>query len=172
MKQYPNLSLTLLLAFILIPPFALKIRKRLEPYPAIILPIGARKVNVGKKEINFNRTSLWGKREKDNTWTRVDVKKFLHPIYVHYWDPISRNSFGLKSTEGRIIKLFKGINILSKKVTPNEVQEAKYWLRQKLVQSGYGSNELMIKFEQVKFDIETGKIITIKRDNEEILRLD
>ncbi len=173
MNQYPNLSLTLLLAFILLPPFTLKtLNHNLEPYPAIIFPSGARKIDVGAREISFNRTSLWGKHEKDNTWTRVDVETFLAPIPVHFLPAIARNSLGLKSAEGRIIKLPKEIKILSKKVTSSEVQNAKHWWRQKLVRSGYASDELMITSEKVKFDIKTGKIIRIKRSHEEIFRLD
>ena len=181
MNHYPNLSLTLLLAFILLPPFALKTLygDLLEPYPAIILPSGAGKADVGAREISFKKTSLWGKYEKDNTWTRVNVETFLAPIPVHFLYAITRNSLGLKSAEertikleGRIIKLPQEIKILSKKVTPSEVKSAKHWWRQKLGQSGYASDELMITSEQVKFDIETGKIIEIKRSNEEIIRLD
>ena len=171
MNQYPNFSLTLLLAFTLLPPFALT-KLNLQPYPAIILPSGARKVDVGAREISFNRISLWGKHEKKDIWTRVDVETFLAPIPVHYLPAIARNSFGLNSAKGKIINLPKGVNILSKKVTPSEVQRVKHWLRQKLVQSGYASDELMITFERVNFDIETGKILTSNRSHEEILRLD
>ena len=103
----------------------------------------------------------------------------MAPIPVSYFPAIVRNEFGLKSAEertikleGRIIKLPKEIKILSKKVTPSEVKSAKHWWCQKLGQSGYASDELMITSEQVKFDIETGKIIEIKRSNEEIIRLD
>ncbi len=182
MNQYPNLSLTLLLAFILLPPFALKtLSSRLEPYPAIIFPAGAGKVDVGAREISFRMTSLWGKHEKDNTWTRVDVETFWAPIPTQYFGAIVRNSLGLKSAEEEIIKLPKwgiikppkGIKIsINKEVTPSEVQNAKHWWRQKLVQSGYASDELMITIEEVKFDIESGKIIRIKRSHEEIFRLD
>ena len=191
MNPYPNLSLTLLLVFILLPPFVLNTLYGglLEPYPAIILPSGSPKADVGLREISFNRTSIWGKQKKDNTWTRVDLETFLAPIPVHYLYAITKNSLGLKSAEGRVIKLEgrfsklpkeikilsklpKEIKILSKKVTPSEVKNGKHWWRQKLSQSGYASDELMIISEQVKFDIETGKIIGIKRSNEEIIRLD
>ena len=173
MNQYPNFSLTLLLACILLPPFALTTRyPHLEPYPAIILPSGAFKIDIRAREISSSRTSLWGKDKKNDVWTRIDVKTFLTPIPPNYLYSIARNSFGLNSAKGKIIKLPKGVNILSKKVTPSEVQKAKHWLRQKLVQSGYASDELMITFEQVNFDTETGQIITSKKSHEEILRLD
>lgn len=173
MGQYPNFSLTLLLAFILVPPFALTtLKPHLEPYPALILPSGAVKVKVGAKDISFVRTSLWGKQETDNTWTRIDLETFWTPLPKQYFKPIVRNSLGLKSGKPRIIQLPKGINISRNKVTPSEIQDAKYWWRQKLVQSGYASNELMITVERVKFDIETSKIIKTKRSHEEVFRLD
>ena len=174
MNQYPNLSLTLLLAFILLPPFALKtLKPRLEPYPAIILPSGGGKVDVGARDVSFRRTSFWGKHEKNNTWTKIDLETFWPPLPLQHFGLIVRNSLDLKSEEERIIKLPKGIKILiNKEVTPREVQNAKHWWRQKLVQSGYASDELMITSEEVKFDIETGKIIRISRTHEEIFRLD
>ena len=172
MNQYPNLFLTLLLAFALLPPFVLKTLRRIEPYPAIILPAVAGKVDVGSKEISFKRTSLWGKDKKTGAWTKIDVETFLAPIPVHYLEAIAKNSFGLNSAEGRIINLPKGFNIFVKKVTLNEVEGGKHWLRQKLVQSGYASDELAIAIEEVDFDTETGQIITNKRVYEEILRLD
>ena len=178
MNQYPNCSLTLLLTFILLPPFALTtLKPHLEPYPAIILPSGAGKIDVGSKDISFTRIDLWGKREKDNTWTRIDLETFWPPIPQQYFYPIVRNSLGLKLEQDEIIKPTKGIGgiinkILSNKITPSEVDDAKRWWRKKLVQSGYDSDEIMITSEKVKFDIETGKIISIKRSHEEIFRLD
>lgn len=172
MNQYPNLWLTSLLALTLIPPFALKFRyPDLEPYPAIILPSGAGKVNVTAKEISFIRDSFWGKREND-TWTRIDKKAFFEPIPVRYLHPLARDSFGLNSAAGKNVILPKGVSVSTKKVTPSEVQSTKHWLRQRLAQSGYATDELMITFEKVIFDIETGEIISSKRKHEEILRLD
>ena len=181
MNQYPNFSLTLLLAFILLPPFVLKtLKPHLEPYPAIILPSGANTVDVGVRDISFSRTNLWGKHEKDNTWTRIDLETFWPPLPSQYFGPIVRNSLGLKLgregilklPKGKILKLPQRINFLSNKVTPLEVQNAKHWWRQKLVRSGYASDEIIITSEKVKFDVETGKIIKIKRSHEEMFRLD
>ena len=172
MNQYPNFSLTLLLACTLLPPFILKTLYHLEPYPAIILPSGAGTLDLGAKEISFNRTSLWGKDEQNDIWLRLDVETFLAPIPVQYLNPLARNSFGLNSPEDKTINLHQGVKLLSKKVTPHEVQRAKHWFRQKLVQSGYASDQLMITFEQVNFDLKTGQLVTSKRSHEEILQLD
>lgn len=171
MNRYPNLSLTLLISLVLFIPFILA-KKVSEPYPAIILPSGATEADVGARHISFNKTSVWGKHRKDNTWVQIDVATFLAPIPVQYFPAIAKNSFGLNSAEGKTIYLPKGVEVSSNKVTPNEVKDAKHWLRQKLVRSGYASNELMITFERVKFDIETGKIVKIERSDEEIIRLD
>lgn len=167
MIQYPNLSLTLLLGFILLPPFVLTTRYGIEPYPAIILPSGANKANVSPTQVSFNRTSLWGKHQEKGIWVRVDLETFLEPIPVHYLDPIAVNLFGLKSPNGKIINGFN-----TKKVTTEEVQSGKQWLRQKLSQFGYASDELMITFDKETFDIGSHKIITSDRKHEEILRLE
>lgn len=172
MNQYPNLSLTVLIAFAFFTPFILA-KKFSEPYPAIILPSEAGKIDVSVKNVIANRTSLWSKPNKDDTWVRIDdVETFLEPIPVQYLRAIAKNSFGLNSAKGKIINLPRGVSILSKKVTLNEVKEAKHWLRQKLVQSGYDPKELMITFEKVTFNVETGKIIEINISYEEIVRLD
>jgi hypothetical protein len=167
MMQYPNLSLTLLLGFILLPPFVLTTRYGIEPYPAIILPSGANKANVSPTQVSFNRTSLWGKHKEKGIWVRVDLETFLNPISVNQWNGIAVNSFGLKSPNAKIIKGFN-----TKKVTTEEVQSGKQWLRQKLSQFGYASDELMITFDKETFDIAANKIITSNKMHEEILRLD
>lgn len=172
MNQYPNLLLTLLLTCTLIPPYILKIyHPRLEPYPAIILPSGARKVNLGRNDITFNRTSIWAKHEKNDIWTRIDAETFLSPIPPHYLYEIARNSFGLDSSPGKTNNLLQKYNILTNKVTPSEVKEGKRWLSQKLVQSEYKPDKIMITLEQMKFDITTRKITTIKRNDEKVIRL-
>lgn len=172
MNKYPHLSLSLLLFFLLVVPYVLKIRYDLEPYPAIILPAGANKINTSTKEVIFHRTSIWGRHEKDNTWKKVDVEAFLSPIPPHFLHAIIRNSLGLSFNGGRTIYLPKGIEILSKKVTLSEVQEAKNWWSQKLVSFGYASNKIMITRDKVKFNTQTEQIIESERVNEEIIKLD
>jgi len=163
MIQYPNLSLTLLLSLVLLPPFVWTRRYGLEPYPAIILPSGASKASVTKTQVSFNRTSLWGKHKEKGNWIRVDLESFLEPIPIHYLYAIAKNSFGLKSPNR---KIRNGV------ITPEEVQGGKQWLRQKLVQSGYVADALMITIDKETFDVAANKIITSYREHEEILRLD
>ena len=179
MNYYPNLSLTLILAGTLVSPFVLKtLHPYLEPYPAILLPSGAGRVSIDEEIVSFGRISLWGKNE-DNNWKRIDIENFLAPMPKHYFSSVVKNSFGLDLATKDIKVLPKEFhssvtkkNILKQKVTSGEVKLSKQWLRDKLVQSGYAPDEVMITTEKVNFDRKTAQIIKSKRVYEEILRLD
>lgn len=181
-NQYPNCWLTLLLGLILFPPFTLKtLNPRFEPYPAIILPSGAMKTNANAREVSFSKKSIWGKHEKNNTWTKIDLETFLKPIPRYYFSLIVENSLGVKLKNQQIINSPQGFKArlkefinknLNNKVTPSEVNNTKYWWQQQLIQHGYAANEIMIVYEKVKFDVQTGQIISKKRTHETIFRLD
>ena len=173
-NKYPNLSLTLLLFCILVPPFALRHRygNGIEPYPAILLPSGASSINFEKSEISFNKINIFGKDRENQVWTKIDSENFLAPVPVHYLKAIVNNSFGLNSIEGKTSYFPLGINIINRKITHSEIEDTKRWLSQKLTAYGYASNEMMVSIEQIVFDVETGKAITSKKTYEEIFRLD
>ena len=182
MNRYPNFWLTLLLAIILIPPFVLRtLSERLELYPSILLPSGATRIYLGDKNVTFNRISLWGKHEKNNTWKRINLETFWSPFPRQYFFPIVKNSLGLELDNKKITrtsdkflinKVAQTMNkIWSDKITPDEVNDAKDWWRKKLDRSGYAP-ELRITSEKVTYNIETSKIIKIKTSDEKIFRLD
>lgn len=180
MNYYPNLSLSLILASTLVSPFVLKtFHPYLELYPAILLPSGAGRVNIDKETISFGRISLWGKNKDNDNWKRIDIETFLAPIPPHYFSSIVRNSFGLNLATKELKDLPEEFhssvtkkNILREKVTPDEVKLSKQWLQNKLVQSGYAPDEVMVTTEKVNFDRKTEQITKSNRVYEEILRLD
>lgn len=171
-NKHPNLSLTLLLFCILVPPFALRHRYGIEPYPAIILPSSASSINLKKSEIIFNKINIFGKDRENKVWRKIDSENFLVPVPVHYLEAIVKNSFGLNSIEGKTSNLPLGINTINHKITYSEIKDTKQWLSQKLTAYGYASNEMMVSIEQIVFDVETGEAITSKKTYEEIFRLD
>ncbi|MCC0177964.1 hypothetical protein I4641_13350 [Waterburya agarophytonicola K14] len=173
--QYPNLLLTLGLSCLLFPPFLLKmLSASLEPYPAIILPAGAHQVDLDSTQVNFSRISLWGKQLPDNSWTRIDSEKFLEPIPHEYLTHIVNNSFGLKTSKKEADNALKKkfITILNNKITADEIEDTKQWLRNQLTQLNCDSSELMVTEEKIAFDVSTGKIVSLKIINEKLFKLD
>lgn len=173
MKRYFNLWFTLLIAGMLIIPYILTLYG-VEPYPAIILPSGASRVNIGQNS-TFRRISLWGRDKVDGDWKRVNPRPFLKPIPVSHLKSLARNSFGLNSIDERVkVVTLPGVRLTvpNTKVTSSEIQEAKHWLSQRLIQLGYAPDELMITTDEAVLDTSINKIIRHKRLHEEIIRLD
>lgn len=176
MNRYPNTWLTLLLSCLLIPPFIIKtLYPSLEPYPAVILPSGSNTINIEDSKVSFSKTSVWAKQNsRAKTWTEIDSRKFIEPIPGYYLQHIALNSFGFESKAkktGSILKR-KHDSILSSKITSDEIAATKNWFKQKLNKSGYVSDEFMVVSEEITFDINTGKIASRKKIDEQIFKLD
>lgn len=175
MNQYPNLLLTLGLAGLLLPPFGLKIlASSLEPYPAVILPAGAHQIELDSSKVNFTRTSLWGKKLSDNSWVRIDSEKLLDPIPNEYLGHIVNNSFGLESKVSKTNSTLKRkiTAILRSKITANEIEDTKNWLRHKLAKFNCSVKELMVAEEKIIFDVNIGKTVSLEIIDEKIFELD
>lgn len=175
MNRYPHTCLTLLLSCLLLPPFLLKtFYPNLEPYPAVILPSGSDTINVENTRVNFTKTSVWAKESKAKTWSKIDSEKFLEPIPIHYLKYIALTSFGFKSEPKKASSVWKKKydSILSSKITSEERAETKNWLKQKLTKFGYVPDEFMVVSEEITFDINTGKIVSRTRTDEQIFKLD
>lgn len=187
MKQYPYLSLSLLLACVLLPPFLLRIAyPSLEPYPAVLLPAGAGTIAIGRGEVRFARVALWGRKDGDDLhWAMIDAEDFLRPLPAHFLNAVAGNSFGLNPAKNKLRPLPTRLNsalesevagilngYLGEKVTPAEVQSGKRWLGQKLSRFGYVSTEMRITLDELTFDIESREITAVENLHEDILRLD
>ena len=172
-RRYPSLSLTLWLALILIPPFLISSRYReLEPYPAILLPTGATKIQVGQKDVRFIGMNLWGKRKRDQSWTKIDAEKLIDPIPIHFLAPIIGHRFGLELANGHVYKLPRQLSLRTNKVTASEAEQGKQWLRQRLASLGYGPDRIKVSYEEKTFHVETQTATQTKQTHAEIIRLD
>ena len=176
MNRYPNLSLTLLLSCLLIPPFVLKtVYPPLEPYPAIILPAGSDTVNIENSRVSFVKTSVWAKpKDRLESWSQIDSEKFLAPIPVHYLKYIVLTSFGFESQQPKAGSIWKKKydSILNGKITSAEIAATKNWFGNKLTKSGYLADEFKVISEEMTFDVNSGKIVSQEKIDEKVFRLD
>ena len=175
MNRYPHLLTTIILSGILIPPFLLKmLASSLEPYPAIVLPAGAHQVKLTDTQVNFSRTSIWGKDLATDSWTRIDSEQLLDPIPNEYLGHMVYNSFGLeapnKDVSGKLQQIF--VSILRGKITPEEVEASKQWLSKRLTEQNCAPDRFKVTEQEVVFDVSTGKIASSKIKDERVFRLD
>ena len=121
MKSFPYSWLSFIMVIALVVPFGLKKKSSyLEPYPAIIFPAGAGKINLNQSNITFNQSRLWGKKP-DGSWKQVRLKQFFSPIPIHYKGYIAGNSFGLKPRPQKWYGTPFGKLSLPKKVTSDDI---------------------------------------------------
>lgn len=164
---------TVLLSFILFVPFILKIlNSELEPYPAIILPSGAGKININSKFIEVNNLSIYG--YKQGKLQRLDPESFLKPIPSQYIHSIAKNEFGLykKQQENLHLKILrKKLKLKRKFINFKNQKLAKIWLSKKLKKHQLSPYFIVIRYELRKLDIDNGKELSKQIKNEKIIFL-
>lgn len=137
----------------LVPPYILKFNAITEPYPAIILPAGAGKINISKSTLSFRQSMLWGKREFDSPeWAALDVEKLLYPIPTHYFVPIFSRSLRLgKGAEHIVQSISQNDNAKGKGLDQN-LKITNNWISGKLKQQGFQPNTIRLTVEDVTLD--------------------
>jgi hypothetical protein len=143
---YTYSSLVLLLALVLPyrSPFG-------EPYPAVILPSGATKINVETSKVYFTRKSVWARKNQEVTWTNLSNKEFIAPIPAQYFAKIYDGKFGFNSSHPHI---------------------SKDWIQKRLSELGFNTNEIRLTTERVTFDVKSQRLIKKEIRHEEIIELD
>jgi hypothetical protein len=166
----PNLLYTGLLATFLIVPFLLRVGP-IEPYPAVLLPSGAGKVNATGKQIDSDRTAIYGRLADHDAWIRLPPSEFLHPVPVQYFPTLAQRYFGLIPTPHYILKLgFIKIDT-QPKISDEDVKRAKQWLRQRLTETGFDDSVLRITQEIVTFRRSDGAEMATRYQDDKILDL-
>ena len=76
-------------------------------------------------QVNFTRTSLWGKDLATDSWIKIDSEQLLEPIPHEYLGHMVHNSFGLKTVNKDTGSKLKQMSdsILRGKVTGEEVEK-------------------------------------------------
>lgn len=134
---------SLLVALALIVPESLRSIVKLEPYPAVILPMGSGTIRIKNGKVPARRTYLAAKR--NGKWEEVDASKFLAPVAVHYLAGIARRDFGFPD---------------AKSATPLQLEQAaetKRWMRAKLAAQGFETQELRLMKQSMTITLASGK---------------
>ena len=179
-KNYKPLfpiKFTLLLVIILVVPLLRRIFVGGEPYPAILLPSGATKINLANETVSVRIISIYG-YGRDGRLHRITAQQLLSPIPNHYLFGIVRNEFGL--TGKTDIKLWDkilnmiNVEIKRKNIQNKEenIQEAKTWLKHKLEGLELSNSSIIVRHELLEIDRTTGKEVTNKINNEQVFELD
>jgi len=172
--KYPNILYTAVLSTVLVVPFAIyALAPGLEPYPALILPGGARGINTAGDQMELERTSIYGRVAGSDAWTRLSPPKFLSPIPTEFFPMLVERNFGLSPVRPIAIRsrVSAVITIQSHKVGAEELKQAKQWLRARLQASGCDGNALRITHEVVTFRRLDGVEIAVRSENDKVLEL-
>lgn len=168
--KYPNVLYTSLLATVLIVPFLIRAGPT-EPYPAVLLPSGAGKVNATGELTDSDRTAIYAKSPGHDAWIRLSPAEFLHPVPVQYFPTLAQRYFGLLPTPHQILKLgFLAIDT-QPKISDEEIKSAKQWLRQRLTETGYDDSVLRVTEETVTFRRSDGAEMATRYQDDKILDL-
>ncbi len=134
----------LILCFILLIPFALKIiDSRYEPYPSIILPSGEWMAQLKNGNYAFVTYSLYGYDLATDSLRKLDTREFLNPIPPTYIYGLSSIYFGVQERKTPFLrdKLLMPNNRDNQKMINN----SKFWLAKKLEKQGCRNTTLIIK---------------------------
>ncbi|MGK7951084.1 MAG: hypothetical protein AB4368_20435 [Xenococcaceae cyanobacterium] len=169
-----SVKFTVILTAALFVPFVMTTANlKLEPYPAIILPSGAGKLDLKEGVINVYNLSIYG-YDIQGKLQKIDQTGFLNPIPNHYLYAVFDNEFGLSTkTKDEIVLrgLNKKIEIKRKSTTPEEQKKAKLWLSEKLTDLGLSSSKIVFRYELKKLEINSGREVSKEINDEKIISL-
>jgi hypothetical protein len=173
--KYPDLVYTTLLSAFLLVPFAIRtLAPTLEPYPAVLLPSGEATIKMTGGQIDLDRLAVYGKTSENNSWTRLSPSRFLSPIPLQYFPNLAQRNFGM-SPGGPIAHRIRGVGVVitiqPRKVSEEEVRNAKQWLRARLKDSGCDDNPLRITQEVVTVRPSDGAEIAVRYQDDKVLEL-
>lgn len=177
MKGYPHLTCFCVGSLLLGVPFVLRtVSPALEVYPSIVFPARATVVDVSHENLEFTNLELWGVGSKGKEEILLDPARFLEPVPAVNLGVLVEREFALNPEAGRSIK-FKYVPISARemgrsKVTPEERQETRDWLRNRLNTAGCEPYLLILRKRNSSINRNTGEVINSAIQNETTLRLD
>ena len=157
--KYLNAFL-LLLVFLLI-PFVLRIiTPSLEVYPSIVLPSGAGKVKLANDGLTYQTTEIYGKNQVTGKLERLEVQDFFKPIPVQYFHAIVEGEFGLDPEYRKSIRslLFERRTVGSTKVTEEEREQTREWLRTRLKKAGCRDSVLVVQKRAITYNTDSKEL--------------
>lgn len=176
-ERYKLTVLTFLLVIALIVPYGLKLlSSSLEPYPAILFPSGAAKVRGDQDSFEFETINLYCFDLMSESWKPKDTSSFLSPIPNHFFGAIVKNEFGLNPDLEYTVKsrknflprfTYKNVHALS----AVNIDEAKAWLRNRLLEQGCRDDSLLIQRKLMLADLNDKSVSEIKVTSEKLYEL-
>lgn len=154
-------STTAVILVLLIIPFIIRsLAPALEPYPAVVLPLGIGLFEIDQELIQVRTTQIMGKNRED-TWERIPPAQFLNPLPPYYLYAIADNKFGLSPQNRKEINTaFWGrVDIPRKPVTKSNVVSTKKWVSERLTTLGYQDSVLRIRNSVKTIDLKTDSLI-------------
>ena len=153
------LGSALLLCFLGVPWVLSVLSPSLEPYPAVVLPTGARTVSLEEETIPHSRVSLWARR-KGGSWQELSAEELLTPIPRHFLPAMVKTDLGLKNTDYKVLsaRLLPDLEIPRNKVAPRETAAAASYLADRLEVLGYRPDSLEIRQEALIINRHGGQI--------------
>jgi len=152
---------TLAIFVLLMVPFVIRsLAPALEPYPAVVLPLGIGLFDVDQNHIEIRSTQIMGLNEEGN-WERITPSQFLNPIPPYYIYDIAKNKFGLITQDYKEINTaFWGrVEVPRKQITEHDVESTQEWIRDRLKILGYQDSVLRYRESLKTIDLETDSLI-------------
>ncbi len=163
----------LLLGIFLVIPFLLReISEGLEPYPAVLQPVGANKVSTTDNVLVFTEAQLIAIKI-DGSVHEVDTEAFTGQIPHYYWGNMAYLGFGLGPARSQSLSL--GMWNLTftetKSSSLEERQAALRWIHTRLENQGLKDvNKLSARRMEVSYDKGSGA--EVKRELVEEIDVD
>ena len=143
--RYKNILYFTLLCLFLFPPFVIRsIDLRLEVFPSVLLPSYASLTKVNKEKTIY-LTRLFA-LDNDRNRQEIDRSAFFKGMPPHYSNYIIANNFGLDTNQiqnhrtGR----FDIPYITISKISDEERNETKLWMRNRLIEMGFNDSLLIV----------------------------
>jgi len=149
---------TLLIALALLIPESLhRWHKTLEPYPAVILPAGAGRIQIHRHRVRANRPVVLARRE--GSWQEVNAVKLMYPV-GDYFTLIAKRNFGFPR---------------SKDPSPEELADAaitRNWMQTRLAGQGFETKQIRVVNEELTIELPTGKVVSTRPTKKKTYDLD
>lgn len=150
------------LLLLLVPYGIMVLSKKLEPYPAIILPDGSSTVLHDDEYITYSKVELLGRDTLNGDLQKINITAFLDPIPSNGIYGLMNNSFGINKVRNDTFFFRKEILpplINSKYYSELEVKELSDWYKLKLSYQGLDNSEFIFQEEIITIDRVTNEIV-------------
>lgn len=161
-------------------PFLLKFKfgKSFEPFPAVLMPVGAHKLKQQANRIDIKYTMLYGLRQ-NGAWEKVNPQIFMNPIPLQYFPSLLARNFGFEADtldetkSARALKNgFGKFHAFDANHLKSRRAALQSWLSEKLAAQGFATSALKAVTTLETVSLLTKTTIAKKEIRERIFPLD